>query len=291
MQKKLNTFKITNDINELKLIANTIRKDIIRQSIAGGGHLGGSISVADIMAVLYFHTMKVDPKNLKWEDRDRFILSAGHKCTAQYSALAHRGFFPVEELDTFCKYKSRLAGHVLMCTPGVDFATGSLGHGLSVGGGMALAKKLDGKKSKIFVLMGDGELHEGTNWEAAMAASHFKLDNLIGIVDRNMFCLDGLTEEVMALEPLAQKWTSFGWEVVEIDGNNIKELINILDMVLFIKDKPSMIIAKTIKGKDISFMENKQQFHGGALTKEQADICNVELDAIEKKLLQKIRSL
>lgn len=290
MKKNVDTFNITNDINELKLIANMIRKDIIRQNVAGGeGHLGGPLSVADLLAVLYFHTMKVDPENPKWEDRDRFILSAGHKCTAQYSALARRGFFPVEELDTFELYKSHLAGHITMHTLGVEFATGSLGHGLPVGGGMALGIKLNNQYTRVFVVMGDGELHEGTVWEAAMAASHFKLDNLIGMVDRNMLCIDGPTEKVMALEPLAQKWTSFGWEVAEIDGNNMKELVNTLDKIPFIKDKPSMIILKTIKGKGISFMENNSLFHGGSLTKEQVEICYNELCIIENQLTKRIR--
>jgi transketolase len=241
------------------------------------------MSVADILAVLYFHTMNVDPKNTKWEDRDRFILSAGHKCSALYATLALRGFFPIKELNTFEKYKSRLAGHVTMHTPGVDFATGSLGHGLPVGGGMALGIKLNNQHARVFVVMGDGELNEGTVWEAAMAASQFKLDNLVGIIDRNMLCMDGQTEEIMSLEPLAQKWTSFGWEVAEIDGNNIKELVNTFDKIHFIKDKPSLIIARTIKGKGISFMENKVEWHSGKLTKEQVETCCIELNTIENK--------
>jgi len=290
MKRNLNTFNVTNDIDELKLIANTTRKDIVHQNVvSGASHLGGSMSVASILAVLYFHTMRVNPKNPNWEDRDRFLLSAGHKCSAHYAALARRGFFPVEELDTFEAYGSRLAGHVTMHTPGVDFATGALGHGLSVGGGMALGRKLDGKDGRVFVVLGDGELHEGSNWEAAMAASHYKLDNLIGIVDRNMLCIDGPTEEVMSLEPLAQKWSAFGWAVVEINGNSIKELVDTLDKVPFSKGKPSMIIAKTIKGKDISFMENKVEWHSGKLTKEQVDTCYSELDVIENKLLENER--
>ncbi|WP_399388596.1 transketolase [Thermoanaerobacterium sp. CMT5567-10] len=226
------------------------------------GHIGGSLSSADILTVLYYNVMNVDPNNPNWEERDRFILSKGHSVEAYYSVLADKGYFPKEELKTYCKFGTRLIGHPNNKIPGVEMNTGALGHGLSIAVGMALGAKMDNKSFRVFTLMGDGELAEGSNWEAAMAASHYKLNNLIGIVDRNKLQISGNTEEVMSLEPLEDKWKSFGWDVLTTDGNDIERLIDTFNAAIAsANDKPKLILAYTTKGKGVKFIENKANWH------------------------------
>ena len=232
---------------------------------AGSGHPGGALSSADIFSVLYFNILNHDPQNPEWVDRDVFILSKGHSCPALYSSLARSGYFPVEELMTLRKLGSRLQGHPDRLTlPGVEASTGSLGQGLSIAIGCALAMRLDKKNSRIYCLMGDGEQEEGQIWEAAMSATHYKLDNLCGIVDRNRLQIDGFTKDVMNSEPLEKKWESFGWNVITVDGHDIPALIRAFEDAKEVKGKPTVIIADTIKGKGVSFMENVAIWHGQA---------------------------
>ncbi|MEK6645778.1 MAG: transketolase [Candidatus Firestonebacteria bacterium] len=268
---------------ELEKKANELRIRIIQMIYeAKSGHPGGSLSIADIIAVLYFHFMRIDPKNPSWEDRDRFILSKGHTCPVWYVALAMRGFFPLEKLSTLRQINGILQGHPDMRkVPGIDMTTGSLGQGLSIGDGMALMGKLDKKNYKVYVVLGDGELNEGQIWEAAMLANKYKLDNLIAIVDYNKLQLDGPTEVVMPLEPLADKWRAFGWYVIEIDGHNILEIIEGIEEAHRVKNKPIVIIAHTIKGKCVSYMENECDWHGKAPNKEQFEIAIKELGGIK----------
>ncbi|MBC7080735.1 MAG: transketolase [Thermoplasmatales archaeon] len=272
-------------VKEIKKNALKIRKLIVESIYrAGSGHPGGSLSIADIIACLYFHEMRYNPENPRWEDRDRLVLSKGHACPALYSALALCGYFPVEELKNLRKTGHFLQGHPCMRkVPGVDISTGSLGHGLSVAVGMALAGKMDKKDYRVFAILGDGEVQEGEIWEAANSASHFKLDNLIAILDRNGLQIDGPTEEIMHIEPIAWRWSAFGWNVIEIDGHNIKE---ILDTFHNIKknEKPTIIIAHTIKGKGVSFMEGTLSFHGKAPSKEQYIKAMSELEQEEREL-------
>lgn len=237
---------------------------------AGSGHPGGSLSAIDILTVLYYHTMRIDPKNPGWPDRDRFVLSKGHSCPALYAVLADLGFFPKEELMRLRKLGSILQGHPDMTmTPGIEMSTGSLGQGLSTACGMAIAARLDRKDYRVYCMLGDGEAQEGNIWEGAMLAAHLKLDNLTGILDRNMMQIDGTTEEVVSLEPLSEKWRAFGWNVLEIDGHDMFQIISALEVAKGTKGKPTMIIAQTVKGKGISFMENQLAYHGRALTKEE----------------------
>jgi len=266
-------------ISSLKEKARLIRKYIVKMLVeAGGGHFGGSLSSVEILVSLYFHILKIDPKNPRWEDRDRFVLSKGHACAALCPVLAERGFFSPELLLSFNKLDSPFGMHPDMHKiPGCDMSTGSLGHGLPVGLGMALAAKIDKKNYRVFVLLGDGELQEGSVWEAAMAARHYKLDNLTVIVDRNRIELDGPTEEIMGLEPLSEKWQSFGWKVKEIDGHNIKEIVETLKDLPFEVDKPSVVIAHTVKGKGVSFVENTHDWHYAKMSEEQAQEALIEL--------------
>ncbi|ORX22885.1 transketolase [Thermoanaerobacterium sp. PSU-2] len=260
-----------NDVLDLKVKATQIRLDIINMIYESkSGHIGGSLSSADILTVLYYNVMNIDPNNPKWEERDRFILSKGHSVEAYYSVLADKGYFPKEELKTYCKFGTRLIGHPNNKIPGVEMNTGALGHGLSIAVGMALGAKMDNKSFRVFTLMGDGELAEGSNWEAAMAASHYKLNNLIGIVDRNRLQISGSTEEVMSLEPLEDKWKSFGWDVLTTDGNDIERLLDIFNVAIAsTNDKPKLILAYTTKGKGISFIENKANWHHRVPTEEE----------------------
>ena len=242
------------------------------------GHPGGSLSAAEIVSVLYFDILRIDPCNPRWEDRDRFILSKGHADPVLYAALAERGFFPVEELDTLRDYGSRLQGHPCMRkTPGIDMSTGSLGQGLSAAVGMALAARLDQKDYRIYVLLGDGETQEGQVWEAAMAASHYKLGSIIALIDRNGLGFDGPTESVMALEPLAAKWSSFGWQVFEVNGHKVGEILSAIQDARKNLGQPSVIIAHTVKGKGVSYMENQVGWHGGTPTEEQYNKAMEEL--------------
>ena len=245
---------------------------------AGCGHPGGAFSSIDMMIALYFKILRIDPNNPGWEKRDRFVLSKGHSSVGLFSVLYLKGFIDYNTLLTFRQDESILGGHPDMHkVPGVEVSTGSLGHGLSIGVGLAMSAKMDKKDYRTFVLMGDGETQEGSIWEAAMSASHYKLDNLIGIVDRNMIQIDGNTEDIMALEPYKTKWEAFGWEVKEIDGHDFSKIITTLKKVPFKKGKPSLIISKTIKGKGLSFMEGKHEWHGKALKGEFADKARQEI--------------
>ena len=258
--------------------ARKIRKYVISMLYeAGSGHPGGSLSCVDILTALYFHTMRHNPLEPEWVDRDRFILSKGHAAPALYATLAEAGYFPVEELQSLRKIGSMLQGHPDSEVPGVEVSAGSLGQGLSIASGIALAGKQDKKAYGVYTLLGDGECDEGQVWEAAMFASHYKLDNLTAIVDRNGLQIDGPTEKIMRLEPIADKWRAFGWHVIEIDGNEIDEIIAALDDAKSIRGRPTAIIAHTFKGKGISFMEWINAFHGRALSKEEMEKALQEL--------------
>jgi transketolase len=270
-------------IKLLKNKANEIRKLIIEMlAKAGSGHPGGSLSSADIIACLYFEVMRYNPKEPNWPDRDRFHLSKGHCCPAWYAVLALCGYFPLEELWKLRRLGAVLQGHPDKRTPGVEVASGSLGQGLSVALGMALAGKIDKKDYRVYCLMGDGEIQEGNIWEAAMAAAHFKADNLCGIVDYNHFQIDGRTEEIMNLEPLVNKWESFGWHAIQCDGHNLYELLAAFEKAKTVKLKPTVIIAHTVKGKGVSFMEHVVDFHGRAPTEKEREIAIKELNEVEK---------
>ncbi len=260
-------------------MARTIRRHILTMiAKAGGGHPGGSLSATDILTVLYFRIMRHRPFEPNWPDRDRFILSKGHGAPALYATLAECGYFPVEELNTLRQLGSRLQGHTdRNLTPGVEMSAGSLGQGLSFGAGIALAARMDNKPHKVFVLVGDGESQEGQVWEAAMAAAHFKLDNLICIVDHNQLQLDGRVAEIMNIEPLPDKWRSFGWHTMEVNGHNLADLERTLQQAKLNKGKPTAIIAHTIKGKGVSFMENNVDFHGKSPTPQELEKALSEL--------------
>ena len=259
------------DITKLREIAKNIRKGIIEAVYCGkSGHPGGSLSIADIMTVLYFYEMNINPEKPKDENRDRLVLSKGHCAPALYSTLANRGYFNIEKLKTLRHIDSRLQGHPDMKKiPGVDMTTGSLGQGLSAANGMAIAGKLDKKDYRVYCIMGDGEIEEGQVWEAAMASNKYKLDNLCVIVDNNNLQIDGTIEEVMSSYPIDEKFKSFGFQVINIDGHNYQEIIDAFDVARNIKGKPVCIIAKTVKGKGVSFMENKVEWHGKAPNEEQ----------------------
>lgn len=262
--------KIT-DVKALEKIAKDIRIGVIEAVYNGkSGHPGGSLSCADILAVLYFNQMNIDPKKPSAKERDRFVLSKGHCSPALYSTLARRGYFEKEKLLSFRNIESNLQGHPDMNkVPGVDMTSGSLGQGLSVANGMALSSKLNKDGFRVYCLLGDGEIEEGQVWEAAMSSSKYKLDNLCVIVDNNNLQIDGTIEEVKGLKNIPQKFKSFGFEVIEIDGNNIEELINAFNVAKQIKERPTAIIAKTIKGKGVSYMENKASWHGKAPNEEE----------------------
>ncbi len=272
----------TNTITQLKEKARIIRKDIINMlTEAKSGHPGGSLSAVEIMVYLYFEEMQVDPKDPKNEDRDRFVLSKGHGAPVLYSVLAEKGYFPKEELMKLRKINSMLQGHPDMKeTPGVDISTGSLGQGLSAANGMALAGKLDKKDYNVYVLIGDGEMQEGQIWEAAMTAAHYKLDNIIAFIDNNGLQIDGFNKDVMNIEPIKEKWQAFGWNTLNIDGHNFEEIEEAIIKAKNTKGKPTAIIAKTIKGKGVSFMENQAGWHGVAPNKDQAEQALKELEVL-----------
>lgn len=249
---------------------------------AGSGHPGGSLSIADILTVLYFHKMRHDPKNPKWDDRDRFVLSKGHGVPAQYALLAKSGYFSEEELMSLRKTGSRLQGHPDRSRlPGLEASTGSLGQGLSIAVGMAVAGKMDKKNYRIYCMVGDGESQSGQIWEAAMCAAKYKLDNLTAILDYNKIQLDDRVNIVMEIEPVKDKWKSFGWNVMEIDGNDIPKIIDALDDAEKVKGKPTIIIAHTVKGKGVSYMEDSVDWHGKAPSKELAEQAIRELESIK----------
>lgn len=260
------------DINELKKIATKIRISVI-ESIAesGSGHLGGSLGLADIFTALYFNILNHDPENPNLKGRDKLVLSIGHVVPVQYAALAHSGYFPVDELITLRKLGSRLQGHPGKNhgLPGIELSSGSLGQGLSISVGMALASKIDGIENTIFCINGDGELQEGSNWEALMSAGHFKLDNFISIIDRNFVQIDGETENVMNIEPLKSKFEAFGWEVFECDGNSISDFFIVINQAKNKNGKPKAIIAKTLMGKGVKEIEGNYLWHGKAPNQEE----------------------
>ena len=266
-------------IQELEAKAKQIRRLIIQMLVkAGSGHPGGSLSSTDLVTALFFAVLRHDPKNPAWSQRDRFHMSKGHCCRLWYAALAESGYFSKDKLMTLRQLGSILQGHPDRRTPGVDVASGSLGQGLSVALGMSLAAKIDKADYRVYVLLGDGEIQEGNIWEAAMAAAHYKCDNICAILDYNGFQIDGRTCEIMNLEPIVAKWQSFGWQTIEINGHNMKEILEAYELAKTIKGKPAIIIAHTIKGKGVSFMQNSCDFHGRAPTKEEAEKALKELE-------------
>ena len=257
------------DIDEatLSVIAREVRKDILKMTSAvNSGHPGGAMSATDIIVTLYYYKMRHNPEDPRWEKRDRFVLSKGHVCPALYSVLARTGYFPLEKLNEFRRIDGDLQGHPDMRkTLGIEISTGSLGHGIGAAVGMALALKLDKSDSRVYCMIGDGEAQEGSVWEATMAASHYNLDNLCVILDNNNLQIDGPVDEVMSIYPTMEKWRAFGWHVIEINGHDFGEIKAALDEADTVKYKPTMIVAKTVKGKGVSFMENRAEWHGKAL--------------------------
>lgn len=269
-------------MEELKNKAKTVRRNIISMlTEAKSGHPGGSLSAVEIVTYLYFKEMNVNPSNPSQQDRDRFVLSKGHGAPVLYSVLAEKGYFPKEELLKLRKTGAMLQGHPDMKgTPGVDMSTGSLGQGLSAANGMALAGKLDNKDYRVFVLIGDGEMQEGQIWEAAMTGAHYGLDNVTAFIDNNGLQIDGENKEVMNVEPIEEKWKAFGWHTIKIDGHDFEQIENAVSEAKNTKGKPTMIIAKTVKGKGISFMENEVGWHGVAPTQEQSQQALKELEVL-----------
>jgi transketolase len=258
------------NIQELTLQAELIRKRIVEiVNSAKGGHIGGSLSSVEMETVLYFYVMNIDPSNSQNPDRDRFILSKGHSVEALYAVLAAKGFIDDSLLDTYGKFNSKLAGHPTKKTPGVELNSGALGHGLSVGVGMSIGAKMSKKSFKTFVLMGDGEQGEGSIYEAAMSASHYKLDNLVAIIDRNTLQISGKTEYVMSLEPMRERWEAFGWEVFDVQGNDISDIVKTFDRLNYQNEKPKLLISHTTKGNGVSFMEGGAKWHHGVPKDEQ----------------------
>lgn len=264
---------------ELQIKSAVYRKKILQYiTHAKAGHTGGSLSCVDILNVLYNHVLNVSPGNFDSPDRDRYIQSKGHCVEALYVVLADKGFYPEEDLNTLCRYKSHYIGHPTRKVHGVEQNTGALGHGLPIAVGAAIAAKLDKKDYHVFTLLGDGELPEGSNWEAALSAAHYKLDNLCAIVDKNGLQIAGFTNDVMNTDPMDKKFESFGWAVKEVNGNDIEELKSVFSSLPFEKGKPSAIIAHTVKGKGISFMENEAVWHHGVPNAEQYEKAISELD-------------
>ncbi|HAN09842.1 MAG TPA: transketolase [Clostridiales bacterium] len=271
------------DIKYLESQANEIRKWALKEVYtANSGHIGGALSIADIVSVLYFNEMNVEPKNPTWIERDRFVLSKGHTCAALYAVLAMKGYFDTDELYKFRNINSFLEGHpALGKVPGIDMSTGSLGQGLSVANGMALAAKIDNKDYRVYVIMGDGEMGEGQIWEAAMTSAHYKLDNICAFLDDNGLQIDGKTSDVKNVEPLDKKFEAFGWNVIKIDGHSIEQIVNALSEAKKIKEKPTLVLAKTLKGKGVSFMENQAGWHGKAPNDEEYEKALIELGGIK----------
>ena len=266
------------DIDFLQKKAKELRKEILEIiTEAKSGHPGGSLSCVEIIMSLYYYKMRHNPENPKWEERDRFILSKGHACPTLYAVLADLGYFPKEELHTLRKLGARLQGHAYIGVPGVELSTGSLGHGLSFANGMALGGRLKNENFNVYCLLGDGEMQEGSVWEAGMTAAHYNLDNVCAILDYNGVQENGPIGEIMNEEPLKNKWESFGWHVIEVDGHNFNEIISALDEFESVKGKPTIIIAHTIKGKGVSFMEGKAKWHGKAPKKEELELALKEL--------------
>lgn len=270
------------NITELNAVSRTVRSDIVTMiHKAGSGHPGGSLSAADLMVGLYFgDIIQVDPQNPAWDDRDRFILSKGHVAPVVYSVLARKGFFPVDELWTLRRLGSSLQGHPhWSSTPGLDCSSGSLGQGLSISCGMAIGFKKQNRHNRVYCLLGDGELQEGQIWEAMMTAAQHKLDNLCAIVDYNHVQLDGTVEEIKALGDLCAKWHEFGWNVIELDGHDMASVIRAFKMAKAVRGKPTVLMANTVKGKGVSFMENDCNWHGNAPSAEQLEKALAEINA------------
>ncbi len=267
-------------IEDMQEIAKRLRRHIITMTgKAGSGHPGGSLSAVEIVTALYFRLLRHKPSDPQWPDRDRFILSKGHAAPLLYATLAECGYFPVDELSTLRQLDSRLQGHTdRTITPGVEMSAGSLGQGLSFAIGVALAGRLSSPNYRVYVLLGDGECDEGQVWEAAMAAAHFKMDSLVAIVDNNGQQIDGWNRDVMNLEPFNKKWQAFGWHVIEVDGHDLAQLIDAFDQAKLVKEQPTVIIAHTIKGKGVSFMENNPNFHGKAPNAAEVEIALKELE-------------
>ena len=276
----------TEELKQLKITANKVRMDALTAVYsASSGHPGGSLSVADILTLLYFKEMNIDPKSPKMEGRDRFVLSKGHTAPALYGTLAERGFFPVEDIKTFRHFGSYLQGHPEMKgVPGVDMSTGSLGQGISAANGMAISAKLSGDDYRVYTVLGDGELEEGQVWEAAMFAAHYKLDNLTAFVDFNGLQIDGDITKVMNPTPIDKKFEAFGWNVLVVDGHDFEALEEAIQKAKATKGQPTVIIAKTVKGKGVSFMENQAGWHGSAPNEEQYNQAISELSAQIKEL-------
>lgn len=271
--------------HELKLKSIQYRRKLLKFiKAADAGHTGGDLSCIDILNVLYNRVLDVSPDTFTSPDRDRYIQSKGHSAEALYVVLADRGFFPEDDLNTLAQYGSKFTGHPTRKVPGVEHNTGALGHGMSVSVGIAIAGKKDGRSYRVYTLVGDGELDEGSNWEASLLAAHYRLDNLVVIVDRNTLQITGRTEDVLALEPLAQKLADFGYSVRSVDGHDIAELTDALQRAPFEADKPSLILARTVKGKGVSFIENVAAWHHRAPSDEEFEAAMRELDAAEARL-------
>ncbi|WP_423126884.1 transketolase [Gaoshiqia sp. Z1-71] len=272
---------------ELQLKSVAYRKALLKYiKLANAGHTGGSLSCTDILNVLYNDVMNVSPGNFADPNRDRYIQSKGHSVEALYVVLADQGFFPESDLETLCKYQSKYVGHPTRKVNGIEFNTGALGHGLPISAGIALAAKKDKAPYRVFTLLGDGELAEGSNWEAAMMAAHYKLDNLVAILDHNTLQITGRNKEVCSPYPIDEKFRAFGWEVVSVDGNNISELRQTLNQLPRTEGKPTFIIANTVKGKGVSFMEDVKKWHHGVPSDEQYQIAMSELKQLENELRQ-----
>jgi len=273
-------FSLSASVAEMEAIAKRLRRHIIMMTgKAGSGHPGGSLSAVEIVTALYFKVLRHKPLDPSWSDRDRFILSKGHAAPLLYAALAECGYLPVDELLTLRQLDSRLQGHAdCTVTPGVEMSAGALGQGLSFAIGVALSGRLNSQDYHVYVLLGDGECDEGQVWEAAMAAAHFRVDNLVAIVDNNGQQIDGWNRDVMNLEPFAEKWRAFGWHVIEVDGHDLAQLIQAFEQAKLVKGQPTVIIAHTIKGKGVSFMENNPDFHGKAPSAEEVDRALRELE-------------
>jgi len=272
--------EVFSSVEELKAVAKKLRRHIITMTgKAGSGHPGGSLSSVEIVTTLYWKVLQHSPTDPQWADRDRFILSKGHVAPLLYAALAECGYFPVAELSTLRQMDSRLQGHAdRIATPGVEMSSGSLGQGLSFAIGVALAGRLNSQSYRVYVLLGDGECDEGQVWEGAMAAAHFKLDSLVAIVDNNGLQIDGWNRDVMNLEPLNKKWEAFGWHVIEVDGHDFTQLFNAFEQAKLVRGQPTVIIAHTVKGKGVSFMENNADFHGKAPSAAEVEIALKELE-------------
>ena len=273
------------NILELEKKAIEIRKDVLKMlMMARSGHTGGSLSVVDILVALYYYKLKNDPSDPEWKERDRFLLSKGHACPALYAVLAHKGYFSKDLLWTLRKLGSLLQGHPQIGLAGLEISSGSLGQGLSIADGIALASRMDGLNIRVYCLMGDGETNEGQVWEAAMTAAHYKLDNVCGIIDYNKLQIDGFCCEIKDLGVYKHKWQDFGWNTIEVDGHDIKGLMDAFDEAEGVKGRPTMIIAHTIKGKGVSFIENKVEWHGIAPKKDEYEKAIRELDEALKQL-------